>query len=46
LNTFIYTPEQYTEPIAENVEETFKFAEVPKTTNDSWYVKLPSKKVK
>ena len=43
---FIYTPPAYTGPMAENVEETFKFAEVPRITNDTWYLKLPRKKVR
>lgn len=44
--TFIYTPEPYTGPMAENIEPTFKFAEVPRITNDTWYIKLPRKKTR
>ena len=38
--TFINTPEPYTGPMAEDVEETFKFAEVPIITNDTWYHRM------
>jgi hypothetical protein len=37
---FIYIPEPYTGPIAENVEETFKFSEVPIITDDTWYHRM------
>lgn len=38
---FIYTPKPYMGPMAENIDDTFKFALVPKITNDTWYVKIP-----
>lgn len=44
--TFIYTPEPYTKPIAENIECGYKFAAIPKILNDSWYIRKPKKRVR
>lgn len=38
---FIYKSEPHTGQMAENIEEAFKFAEVPRITNDTWYVIRP-----
>lgn len=38
---FIYIPDPYFEPMAENMEATFEFAPAPIITNDSWYIRRP-----
>lgn len=40
-STFIYKPDHYDGPMAEDYEVEFKFAPIPRITNDTWYV-IPS----
>lgn len=40
--TFLYRPAMYDGPLAQNVSVGYKFAEVPRITNDLWVINLRS----